>query len=271
MTGTRRSQYNYTGHSLFVYASGMPRRAFIALLCFFLSCGGAGGRWAIAGPALRVLVLDNAPPMSFRDEFGRLSGFSVDVARAVCDEMRVQCVFDVAAQSDLIDRLIRGQADIVATGLLETPERHGKLLFAKPYYRSFSMWLARPDVKPGQTGIRVAVVSESAQEEYGRRQGWKMHPVHTNGDLGGAIVGGHVQAALVPMATALTLQKSEAYRRLELSATVLRSPELGGDASFGVSLFRPELLDEINAALERIKRNGTYDRINSRYLPFRVS
>jgi hypothetical protein len=65
--------------------------------------------------------------------------------------------------------------------------------------------------------------------------------------------------------------KSEAYRRLELSATVLRSPELGGDASFGVSLFRPELLDEINAALERIKRNGTYDRINSRYLPFRVS
>ena len=34
---------------------------------------------------------------------------------------------------------------------------------------------------------------------------------------------------------------------------------------------RPELKHEINTALERIKRNGTYDRINSRFLPFRVS
>ena len=51
----------------------------------------------------------------------------------------------------------------------------------------------------------------------------------------------------------------------------LRAPELGDDVSFGISPRRPELKHEINTALERIKRNGTYDRINSRFLPFRVS
>ena len=249
----------------------MPRRALVSLLCFFLSIGGWGGGLANAEPSLRVLVIDNAPPMSFRDKAGRLTGFSVDIARAICDEMRARCVFDVAVQSELIDRLTRGKADIVATGLLETPERRGKLLFAKPYYRSFSMWQARQDVQPGQEGVRVAVVSGSAQEEYARRQGWKIRPVPTNGELGVPLVAGEVQAALVPMLTALNLQNNEAFRQLELAATVLRSPDLGGDASFGVSLFRPELVVEINAALERIKRNGTYDRINSRYLPFRVS
>jgi ABC-type amino acid transport substrate-binding protein len=31
------------------------------------------------------------------------------------------------------------------------------------------------------------------------------------------------------------------------------------------------LKEQIDAALDRIKRNGTYDRINSRFLPFRVN
>jgi ABC-type amino acid transport substrate-binding protein len=51
----------------------------------------------------------------------------------------------------------------------------------------------------------------------------------------------------------------------------MRIPELAGDLAFGISPRRPELKEEIDAALDRIKRNGTYDRINSRFLPFRVS
>ena len=64
---------------------------------------------------------------------------------------------------------------------------------------------------------------------------------------------------------------AQAFRRLGLAPTVLRAPELGGDVSFSISPRRPELRQEINMALERIKRNGAYDRINSRFLPFRVS
>lgn len=48
----------------------------------------------------------------------------------------------------------------------------------------------------------------------------------------------------------------------------MNEPELGGDASFGITSRRPALKEQIDAALDRIKRNGTYDRINSRFLPF---
>jgi ABC-type amino acid transport substrate-binding protein len=245
----------------------MFRSALLLLLCFALPVGPG----LTAEPALRVLVLDNAPPMSFRDEFGQLTGFSVEIARALCGEMRANCVFDVTTQSVLIESMAQGKADIAAVGLLETPERRGKLLFAKPVYRSLSLWLARPGVKPGQAGVRVAVVSGSAEEDYGRKQGWAMHGVATNGELATPVISGEAQATLVPMISALSLQKSAAFRRLDLATTVLRSPELGGDASFGISPHRPGLQKEINEALDRIKRNGTYDRINSRFLPFRVS
>jgi ABC-type amino acid transport substrate-binding protein len=76
---------------------------------------------------------------------------------------------------------------------------------------------------------------------------------------------------MAPMISALNLQKSPAFRQLDLVPVVLHIPDLAGEVAFGISPRRPELKEEIDAALDRIKRNGTYDRINSRFLPFRVS
>jgi ABC-type amino acid transport substrate-binding protein len=73
------------------------------------------------------------------------------------------------------------------------------------------------------------------------------------------------------MATSLGLMKRPEFRQLGLVGTVMSEPELGGDASFGISPRRPELKEQIDAALDRIRRNGTYDRINSQFLPFRVN
>lgn len=249
----------------------MSRAALLFLLCCALPASPGSGVLAADEPALRVLVLENAPPMSFRDESGHLTGFSVEIARAVCSEMRVNCAFDVVTQSALLPAISQGKADIAAVGLLETPERRNRLLFAKPYYRSMSLWLAHPGVTPGHAGVKVAVVGGSAQEAYARKQGWDMLAVTTHGELGEPLLSGKAQAVLVPMITAINLQKIEAVRQLGLATTVIQAPELSGDASFGISPFRPELQKEINAALDRIKRNGTYDRINSRFLPFRVS
>lgn len=239
-------------------------------LCLLLACllpvGPAG-----AEQALRVLVLDDAPPLSYRDPSGQLTGFNVEIVRAVCREIQTRCQFEVTTQGAVVDALAQGKADIAGVGLQQTPEQHGKLIFAKPYYRSQSLWLARRGVQPGQPGLRVAVVGGSEQESYARRQGWATLAVATYGELASPLLARQVQAAIVPMISALNLQKSPAFRQLDLVPLVMRIPELAGDLAFGISPRRPELKEEIDAALDRIKRNGTYDRINSRFLPFRVS
>lgn len=241
---------------------------FFLIALIFPAWSGAEG---VRPVALRVLVPEDAAPMAYRDKAGRLTGFSVEIARAVCDEIGATCYFDVASQHELLERLLQGKADMAASGVFETPEQRGRLLQANPYYRSLSLWLGEADVPPGRSGLQVAVVQGSVQEDYARRRGWKIRPVHSSGELTRSLIGGEAQAALVPMIVALHMQKSDAFRRLGLAPTVLRAPELGGDISFGISPRRPELRNEINMALERIKRNGTYDRINSRFLPFRVS
>lgn len=248
---------------------GMLRFLLPFLLAFLIPVwAGAEG---VRPVALRVVVPDDAAPMAYREKSGHLTGFSVEIARALCDELQTSCVFDVVAQSELLDHLLQGKADMAATGVFETAEQRGKLLQASPYFRSFSLWLGQADVPPGRKGLRVAVVRGSIQEDYARRQGWDIRSVRSSGELTRSLVAGEAEAALVPMIGALQMQKNESFRRLGLVPTVLRAPELGGDISFGISPFRPQLRTEINTALERIKRNGTYDRINSRFLPFRVS
>ncbi len=247
----------------------MSRFLFPFLIAWFLSAPAAAEGMHL--PVLRVLVPEDAAPMAYRDEAGRLTGFSVEIARALCDEIRAACQFDITSQNEMLERLLQGKADMAASSVFETPEQRGKLLQANPYYRSLSLWLGGQDVPPGRSGLRVAVVKGSLQEDYARRQGWDVRPVRSSGELVRTLIGGEAQAALVPMIVALHMQKSEAFRRLGLAPTVLRAPELGGDVSFGISPRRPDLKQEINTALERIKRNGTYDRINSRFLPFRVS
>lgn len=247
----------------------MPRFLLSFLLCLFLSLrvGAEGGRPL----ELRVVVPDDAAPMAYREKSGHLTGFSVEIARALCNELQASCIFDVVAPGNLLEHLLQGKADIAASGVFETPEQRNKMLQATPYYRSFSLWLGQSDVPPGRKGLRVAVMYGSIQEDYARRQGWDIRSVRSSEELTRILVAGEAQAALVPMIGALQMQKNEAFRRLGLAPTVLRAPELGGDISFGISPLRPQLRTEINTALERIKRNGTYDRINSRFLPFRVS
>ena len=54
-------------------------------------------------------------------------------------------------------------------------------------------------------------------------------------------------------------------------SSVMPVAELTGEASFGINPKRPDLKKAVDEALDKIKSNGVYDRINSQFLPFRVN
>ena len=122
-----------------------------------------------ADQPLKIAVLENSPPMSFRDANGRLTGFSIEIARALCEEMQARCEFQTIVLERLLDALAGGEFDIAAASLLDTPERRQRILLARPYFRSVTLWYAKPGIEPGAHGLRVAVVKGSAQESYARK------------------------------------------------------------------------------------------------------
>ncbi len=226
---------------------------------------------AASDKPLRVVVLENSPPMSFLDENGRMTGFSPEVMRALCLEMKANCVFQAAALGGVLEMLSKGEVDVAAVSLLDTPERRERVIFAKPYFRSVSFWFAKANIQPGQSDIRIAVVHGSAQERYALSKGWQTVAVRTNGELAEPLISGVAQAAIVPMSTGLNMMKKPNFRDLNLTVTAMGDPALAGDASFGISKQRPDLKAPMDMAIDRIKNNGVYDRINTQFLPFRVN
>lgn len=226
---------------------------------------------AVAGEALRVAVIGSLAPMSYHDADGRLTGFNIEIARALCTEIGATCRFEEATLGRLIDTLADDEFAFAAVSLLDTPERRSRVLMTVPYYRSITLWFAKEGVQPGRAGQRVAVVRGSAQESFARKQGWETVGVLTHGEIVAPLAAGVAHAALLPMNTGIGLQRNPDFQRLGLTATVLKAPELIGNVSFAVNPRRGDLKEALDAAIERIKRNGTFDRINTQFLPFRVN
>ncbi len=247
---------------------GTIRRKMLLSLCLLLGGFAVPARADL--PVLRVAVLEGSPPLSYRDAAGKLTGFSPAVAQALCDELAVRCEFRAARLEYLIDDLAAGHFDIAAVGLINTPERSRKVLFTGPVYRSVALWIAKPGVEPGQAGVRVTVFKGSVHESYARARQWDVVAAQDEHEMIEQLSAGVARAAVSPLMTSLGLQQNPRFIRLGLKGTRLEVPELEGNACFAINPRRADLKEPLDKALAKIKRNGTYDRINSTFLPFRV-
>lgn len=238
------------------------------LLAWLLLTTGIAG--AAGERVLRVAALNNSPPMSYVDANGNLTGFQIGIARALCEVMEVRCEMSIVSLERVVDVVAAGEYDFAAVGLLDTPERRAKILFTKAYYHSNSAWVARPGIEPGAAGVRVATVAGSAQFRYARRQGWKVVAVGQHAEFSGVLARNEADAVLAPMTTALNLRQDRSLQHLGLATSFIKQPELSGDVYMIVDPKNPALREALDRAIDRVKRDGRFDRLNTEYLPFRL-
>lgn len=224
-----------------------------------------------AADAWRVAVVGNAPPMSYAAAGGRLTGFNVELGRALCDTLEHRCEFKLYPLGEVLDVVAKGQVDFAMVSLLVTPERSAKVLFTKPLYRSLSVWLSAHPF-PGQSvpAQAVAVVQGSAQHSYGQVRGWPLKVMTTHAEVFDAVASGQAQAALLPMNTGMTVVRDRRFGATGWNYLLVGEPGLSGDVAISVSPSQPQLVERLNEALDKLRRNGRFDRINTEFLPFRL-
>lgn len=111
----------------------------LALTLGLAACGGddAEGDGSGLPPKDETLVigLANEQPYAYMDENGEATGFSVDVATAVLNEIGYDDLdFQVVQFGDLISSLNAGQFDVIAAGMYLTPDRIKQIAFSDPDY-----------------------------------------------------------------------------------------------------------------------------------------
>lgn len=122
--------------------------------------------------AIRFITTDDFPPFNFLDANGRLTGFNVDLARAVCTELGIRCTIQAREWNELVDRVIDKTADAAIAGIAITAENRETLDFSDVYMRTPARFVVRRAdaglamTPEGLRGKTLAVVARTAHEAY---------------------------------------------------------------------------------------------------------
>jgi polar amino acid transport system substrate-binding protein len=121
---------------------------------------------------IRFLAEFDYPPFNYAGPDGSPAGFNVELARLICEELKLQCTIQLRRFDTLLQALAENRADAVIASLAVTPETRLRVDFSDPYYRPTARFVALrstplKDVVPEAIeGKKIAVVAGTAHEQY---------------------------------------------------------------------------------------------------------
>ncbi len=228
----------------------------------------------------RVAVDLDYPPFAFTAESGAITGFDVDVARALCVELVVECEVVPMFFDEIIPALISGQVDLAVTGMEKNGERSKLINFTESYHQSASTYVElvtdpnkRIDVNT-LDGKIIAVQSGTSYERYLRLtygDKIKLVTMKAFADLFTILREGKCDLILVDNLAACYYMKTPEGVNFEPAGTgFVRSDLLSLNSSIGVSKKHPDLPKSLNKALQGIRANGEYAKINRKYFDLTI-
>jgi ABC-type amino acid transport substrate-binding protein len=230
---------------------------------------------ALAAEPLVVAVNNNDRPFGWTNEQGVLTGFTVDIAKALCKAMQRECRLQPAVFADFVPGVVAGKFDFVVANILRTPEREKLVDFSDRFWRSSSTFVGRPGVvkavdRKELAGKRVAVQKGAVQERYLRELYGDVITIDTylnNADRNAALAAGAADLMLGSTLSHFSFLTTKAGERFEIIGEPIYDHGLGGDVAIPLAKGREDLRQAINAAMALILRDGTYARINNAYFP----
>lgn len=82
--------------------------------------------------SLRIALEDNNPPYSYRED-GKLTGFEVELGRAVAAQLNVDADFVVDDDDKMLEGLQSGRYDVALDQFAAPAQEHPSLEFSEPY------------------------------------------------------------------------------------------------------------------------------------------
>jgi polar amino acid transport system substrate-binding protein len=95
--------------------------------------------------SMRFLTDDDYPPFHFQGLNGQLTGFNIDLARAICAELKIACTIQARRWDTLLTSLETNQGDAVIASLRPKETDWQRFTFSQPYYKTPARFVIRKD------------------------------------------------------------------------------------------------------------------------------
>ncbi|MCK0197728.1 ABC transporter substrate-binding protein [Ancylobacter sp. 6x-1] len=218
------------------------------------------------------------PPFNSVDPSGQLVGFDVEIGKALCEKMNVECTFVAQDWDGIIPALLSNKFDAIIASMAITEERKQKVAFTNPYYQTPGNFIAPKDTKitdispAAMTGKTIGAQSSTTgsiylEEKY-KGADIKLYP--TQDEANADLAAGRLDAVLA--------DKFVLYEWIEKSADGKCCKFIGSDLKdvnpegTGIAVRKEdnELREALNKAIKEIVADGTYKKINAKYFPFDI-
>jgi arginine/ornithine transport system substrate-binding protein len=232
------------------------------------------------GKDLKVAIDPTYEPFTFKTADGKPTGFDVDIASALCEQIKRKCVFVEQVWDSMIPGLQARKYDVIVSSMSITEDRLKVVDFTDKYYNTPSRVVVKKDVKftdPASIkGKKIGVLKGSTQEKYAMGElkpaGVEVIPYEAQDQVYLDIKSGRLDGTVADFVevTGGFLSKPEG------KDYTLVGPELYTTKYFGIGVGialrkgQTALKNELNTAIKTIRGNGVYKKINDKYFKFDV-
>ncbi|WP_414591279.1 ABC transporter substrate-binding protein [Ancylobacter sp. G4_0304] len=219
------------------------------------------------------------PPFNSVDSTGKLVGFDIDIANALCDKMKVECTFVAQDWDGIIPALLAKKYDAIVASMSITDERKQKVAFTDPYYLTPGNFIAPKDskitditpagMKGKIIGAQSATTGATYLEDKYKDSEIKLYP--TQDEANADLASGRLDAVLADKFVLYEwLEKTDAGKCCAFVGADLSDVNPDG-TGIAVRQEDNELREALNKAIKEIVADGTYKKINDKYFPFPIN
>ncbi len=230
------------------------------------------------GKDLKVAIDPTYEPFTFKTADGKPTGFDVDIASALCAQIKRKCVFVEQVWDSMIPGLQAKKYDVIISSLSITEDRQKVIDFTDKYYNTPSRVVTKKDVKytgPASIkGKKIGVLKGSTQEKYAmgelKSAGVEVVPYEAQDQVYLDIKAGRLDGTVADYVevTGGFLSKPEG-KDYELKGEELYTQKyFGTGVGIGLRKGQTALKADLNKAISTIRANGTYKAINDKYFKF---
>jgi polar amino acid transport system substrate-binding protein len=229
---------------------------------------------------LRFVTEADYPPFNYYDEDGALTGFNIDLARALCAELEVTCEINPVDWNSLVKTVQAEEAEAIIASLAITPKTIEQVDFTDGYYATPAKFVTQAasalnDITPeGLEAIKVGVVKDTAHERYLRDffKTSQIVPFDTDDDLRGALKSGQVQAMFGDAISLMFwINGQDAAGCCQFRGRGFLEPRYFGEGvGIAVAKGNIRLKEVLNYALARVRASGRFEELLLRYFPLAI-
>lgn len=216
---------------------------------------------------LKVGVEGTYPPYTYHDEDGELTGFDVEVAKAIADKLGVEADFTESAWDSLLAGVDSGRLDTVINAVSITDERSEKYDFAGPYFYITQQIVVSKDNDDivdmdSLNGKKMANTATTAYLDLLEDAGASLVQINTADEAVSLISSGRADFTTFNSVVFNEYLQQHPDANLKVAFVI---PNVVDEYGVPVKKGETALYDAIQSALDELKEDGTLSQLSMDY------